>query len=277
MTRTNAPMLSDFLITWFTDWKGRMSGGASVALTLFGILFSPKESNARWLFFLAALLCFIYGSYHVWSVERKALDAERSRNQLPEIKGELLEAHFRSAIAQGAKHPRYLDHYITLKVHLVNVRPVSTTVKEFVLKVETNSGEYFARASRWKQGDLALRKEEKRYGFFNLPVSNNETVVVDLTNVESQDASPLGYGEGRTGWLNFIMPEVSHDQVKEIRRLTLIVVDAFGSSHEVVATPPWRGEGEIINRNEEEYWSKFEAEVKATREMNEPEGNEGRG
>jgi hypothetical protein len=269
-------MFFDFLTQLFADWKGRMSGSASLLLTLLSIIFAFQQGDAKWLFFLAATLCFVYGAYHVWSVEQKELNAERARNQRPEIKGELLEAHFRSAISQGAKHPNYLDYYVTLKLHLVNIRQVSTTIKEFLLKVETNSGEYFARTNRWKQGDLAQRKEEKRYGFFNLPVSNNETVIADLPSIELPNDSPLNYGEGRTGWLNFIMPGVSHEQIKETRLLTLIVVDAFGTSHEIIASPPWKGTGEIFNRNEEEYWAKFDAQVKLVEEREKAKEGEGR-
>lgn len=243
-----------------------MSGSASLLFTVLSLIFAFQQGDVKWFFLLSATICSVYSAYHVWSVERKELNEERARNQRPEIKGELLEAHFRDAISQGGKHPHYLDYYITLKVHLVNIRQVPTTIKEFALKVETGSGEYFARINRWKQGDLAQRKTEKRYGFFNLPVSNNETTVADLPSIESSNAAPLTYGEGRTGWLNFFMPDVSHDQIKEIRQLTLIVVDAFETSHEIIASPPWKGTGEIINRNEEEYWTKFEAQVKLDEE-----------
>jgi hypothetical protein len=269
-------MLYDFLTQLFADWRGRMSGSASLLLTFLSIIFAFQQGDAKWYFFLAATLCFVYGAYHVWSVEREELNAERARNQRPEVKGELLETHFRQAISQGGKHPNYLDYYITLKVHLVNIRQVSTTIKEFVLKVETSSGEYFAHINRWKQGDLAQRKEEKRYGFFNLPVSNNETIIDDLLSIESPHAAPLNYGEGRIGWLNFILPKVSHEQIKEIRLMTLIVVDAFGTSHEIIAAPPWKGVGEIFNRNEEEYWTKFEAQVKLAEEKEKTKEIEGR-
>ena len=253
-----------------------MSGSASLLLTILSIIFAFQQGDAKWLFFLAAALCFVYGAYHVWSVERKELNAERARNRRPEIKGELLDTHFRHAISEGEKHPHHLDYYVTLKVHLVNIRQVSTTIKEFVLKVETNSGEYFAHINRWKQGDLAQRKEEKRYGFFNLPISNNETIVIDLPSIESPNASPLNYGEGRVGWLNFIIPKVSHEQIKEIRLMTLIVVDAFGTSHEIIASPPWKGAGEIFNRNEEEYWAKIEAQVKSAEEKEKAKEGEGK-
>jgi hypothetical protein len=269
-------MLYDFLTQLFADWRGRMSGSASLLLTVLSIIFAFHQGDAKWLFFLAAALSFVYGAYHVWSVERKELMAERSRNQRPEIKGELLETHFREAMSQGGKHPYYLDYYITLKVHLVNIRQVSTTIKEFVLKVETSSGEYFAHINRWKQGDLAQRKEERRYGFFNLPVSNNETIIVDLPSIESLNASPLNYGEGRTGWLNFIMPKVSPEQIKEVRLLTLVVVDAFGTSHEIIASQPWKGAGEIFNRNEEEDWAKLDAQVKLAEEKERAKEGEGR-
>src|SRR5205085_4859828 len=98
----------------------------------------------------------------------------------------------------------------------------------------------------------------------------------DLLSIESPNATPLSYGQGRTGWLNFIMPKVSQEQIKEVRLLTLIVVDAFGTSHEIIAPPPWKGAGEIFNRNEEEYWAKFEAQVKSAEEKEKAKEGEGK-
>jgi hypothetical protein len=257
--------------TFIKYWGAWMSGLASVIFTAWVLFFEPRSETVKQAFTLLAVVAAVATFIQLWAIEHNKYLTEKAKNAYPEIKGELLEVYFREAFGQGGKHPHYIDYYITLNVHLVNIRQVSTTIKEFRLKVETNAGEFYARINRWKQGDLALRKEEKRYGFFNLPVSNNETLTVDLPSIESPNALPLNYGEGRTGWLNFFVPEMSPDQIKEVRRLTLIVVDAFGASHEITASPSWKGIGKILNRNEEEYWLKIEAEGKAAKETEKAE------
>jgi len=56
-----------FTRSFCPDWTARMSGGASLVLTLWGIVWNHPIK--RWHVFLAAFICYFIASFRVWQKE----------------------------------------------------------------------------------------------------------------------------------------------------------------------------------------------------------------
>ncbi len=79
-----------FIRSFWPDWMARMSGGASVALTFWGIVWNHPIK--RWHVFLAAFICYFFASLRVWQKEY-----HRRRASEPIVAGVLERFESRSA------------------------------------------------------------------------------------------------------------------------------------------------------------------------------------
>lgn len=113
--------LRTFLLAWASDWSGRMSGAASVVLTLWATFWPPTPDVARAVLLIVAALCFIYGSYHIWVKEGekiehliKELATERDvvRKEFNAIRWRILTSSLAPAIVDHLRSLRefFLDH-----------------------------------------------------------------------------------------------------------------------------------------------------------------------
>src|SRR5688572_16704355 len=74
-------LLREFFTAWISDWAGRMSGAASLILTFWAAFYPPTIQQSRLALTAAALISFMWGSYHIWTKERKGLEAEKAKHE----------------------------------------------------------------------------------------------------------------------------------------------------------------------------------------------------
>ena len=79
-----------FTRSFWPDWTARMGGGASLVLTLWGIVWNHPIK--RWHVFLAAFICYFIASFRVWQKEYR-----RRRQCEPIVVGILERFESRSA------------------------------------------------------------------------------------------------------------------------------------------------------------------------------------
>jgi hypothetical protein len=79
-----------FVRSFWPDWMARMSGGASIVLTVWGIVWDHPIK--RWHVFLAAFVCYFFASFRVWQKEYR-----RRRQAEPLVVGVLERFESRSA------------------------------------------------------------------------------------------------------------------------------------------------------------------------------------
>lgn len=79
-----------FIRSFWPDWMARMTGGASLVLTLWGIVWNHPIK--RWHVFLAAFVCYFLASFRVWQKEYR-----RRRESTPIVAGVLERFESRSA------------------------------------------------------------------------------------------------------------------------------------------------------------------------------------
>jgi hypothetical protein len=82
--------LRAFIRSFWPDWTARMSGGASLALTFWGIVWNHPIK--RWHVFLAAFICYFFASFRVWQKEYR-----RRHQSEPIVVGVLERFESRSA------------------------------------------------------------------------------------------------------------------------------------------------------------------------------------
>ena len=85
-----------FITALFNDWIARMSGGASIVLTILGFIphkkfnIFSKPNVQRWIFWCTALLCFFVASVSVWTNEHQTigkLEMEINNLSVPKLDG----------------------------------------------------------------------------------------------------------------------------------------------------------------------------------------------
>jgi hypothetical protein len=245
----------DFLKLLLADWRGRMSGSVGLILTLVGFLVEQKW--AKWLFFIAGIFTFLYGSYYVWSKERNALntkqaelDKEKAKSARPDIAVEIQEVYPEFAISQTGKHPYYIDEYYSIKVHLVN-KGRQIAIRRFELYANTEKGVMPCQPTTLEY--LALEREQRLTPKWGVHYSKIETVQETLSDL-SKDKSLITHGDNREGWLRFVLPEISNEQLSEVTGITLWVVDAESNAHKMtINKPQWRQSGNLVNTYRQEF------------------------
>lgn len=79
-----------FLIAIWSDWLTKMSGPATVPLTI-AAFFVSNVAYKKWFAVLAGSMAIVT-SYRVWVHEYERAEAEIAKNQKPDIKGEIIVA-----------------------------------------------------------------------------------------------------------------------------------------------------------------------------------------
>jgi hypothetical protein len=60
-----------FVAKWGEDWTGRMNGIASLGLLIWGTFWPPSVDQGKTIVLAISAVCFVAGSYHVWSKEHQ--------------------------------------------------------------------------------------------------------------------------------------------------------------------------------------------------------------
>ena len=216
-----------FVAAWRADWTGRMSGLASVGFTVWVTFFTPDATLSKFALIAFAVAAFIWGSYHVWVMEHKALLAERT---LPEIKGRIEE----DFIHVNATAKRLSITFIPIVVQLVNHRQTEAGIDRFELTVLIDGKEHKARNIP-DEGLELMRPEFDRFGLR----TNPEGVKERYKDLWKHRREPLKRGAPQYGWLIFVLTDVLiHPSTDCILRLT--VVDVLGGTHQLPDTPKTR-------------------------------------
>ncbi|HEV7857445.1 MAG TPA: hypothetical protein VGO91_02240 [Pyrinomonadaceae bacterium] len=231
-------------------WVALMSGSFSLIREVVGY-YQPEHTDPKPLFRLLGWTCFFISAVIAWIIKQRELVDEKAKNARPEITGEILEVYFQPTAALS-KVPVLTDLYITIKVYLVNTRPKQTTIKKYALMVNTDEGEYYAEETPI-DGDLRLKREQRHQVILGLPASKIEPVLDELPGLGHQRHIALTEGNGREGWLRFVLAEVALDTTKIQEGITtLTIVDAFGTQHKITAYPPFNRTGELVSHDMEE-------------------------
>jgi hypothetical protein len=111
--------IRDYLRAYVKDWISLMSGAASVAFTFWAIFTDPNNVNLRKGLWIVTALCFIIGSYRVWSKEHSEAhrlegETEKEINQIvrefTEIKTSILMSRLDEVIAAELKRLKAFLH-----------------------------------------------------------------------------------------------------------------------------------------------------------------------
>ena len=144
-------------------------------------------------FWFTVWVSFAASAYALWFLEHRQLALEKGLNKLPQIKGRFYQVY----IELGDAHTRdTAEIIITCQINLRNVRPVPTSIEEFLLLVSTPDGTYSGIQCSGR-GFAYLPeggKDEDRYPLDVWEVPNNPL--------------PDGYKQGhieRDKWLRFCL------------------------------------------------------------------------
>lgn len=211
------------------DWVSRMSGIASVVLSLVVTYWSSLAIVWRTLFSITAFICFLLASFWVWKKERKALEKEEAKNAAPDIKGCIDEILINQAFTlerSGA------DCYVTVKAAIKNARPISTAVRSFKLRIKVKGKEYSS--NDFHTGGLRLERQLE-----NSHIDNLANII--------KAKKVLEHGIGEEGYIRFSLEGLfppryrSHDEgwssagakdmffnLEDVEDVSLIVTDYYG-------------------------------------------------
>jgi len=177
-----------FIAAWLADWTGRMSGFASIVLTFWATFFPPNIDKARWALLIAGIVCFVFGSYHIWAKEHKALLAEQAAKLLPELLGEL--KHYENGCVNG----RGVNSAFFLFLNIRNIGTLPTIIRDWSFFVDT--------PDKSLQAVPILFDGELRLG-----LENGQILVVNsVDRIDNKHAdTPIPMGGQATGFIAFIL------------------------------------------------------------------------
>jgi hypothetical protein len=196
---------------------------------------------------------------------RAEIETEKAHSSLSNIGVQIQEVHTENTFSMSGKHPNYIDYYITLKVRLKNrgLRQVSPT--EFILEVVTNEG--ILTTEQVPLDYLAIRREQRVLSKIISTTSEVEDAQENLQDI-SKNAFPIPVGDFRPGWIRFVIPNASPEQIGEIKAITLKVIDALDTPHTItVNKTDWRKSGELINLPEQEFIRQLEEARRDSKEQ----------
>jgi hypothetical protein len=123
--------LKKFFLAVFSNWLSGMSGSLTVPFTVFYLLVPSVAYKS--IFGSLAILAAIVTCYSVWSTEYDRAEREVSKNERPEIIGEVVSITANS-------FPRYVEtglytghFFIHFRVYLCNSRQVPTSLKDVIV------------------------------------------------------------------------------------------------------------------------------------------------
>lgn len=174
---------------------------------------------------------FVLAAFLSWRAERARALHEIAKNEFPELQGEVVEAIFQDYITnniQSSSDPRRLNSFLNFKLHIVNIRPVDTTLKGARLEIICN-GNIIPNQDAWQEG---LRKEPFRMYL-------DEIASEPMLSLLNASNHPLRRGIGVYGWLRY---ETESDVLEygDKALFHFILTDAFGKEHVIARQPgPW--------------------------------------
>lgn len=224
-----------------------LSGISSVVERLI-VTYRGETKPLTW-FWFSVWVCFVISAYALWFLEHRELVRERGLNRFPQIKGRFYQVY----IELGDAHTNNTaEIIITCQINLRNVRPVPTSIEEFLLLVSTPDGTYSG-------------IQCSGTGFAYLPAGgkDGDRYPLDVWEVPNNPL-PDGYKQGhieRDKWLRFRLSVpwdkiIKREEGKsalevpwlfEPTEMILTALDAFDNFNEIHVHSPWRTLGRIVS------------------------------
>lgn len=237
-TLTQGSHARPFTHALYDDGIARFSGGLGVAFVFAAAYYAFVAQHNIAILWLLAVLSIAIAAYRVWVKERRAmLEAqeklliEQTKNAKPEIRGEIEEVHDKWVLPAYRDAEKVsdtsLDHFVTIKARIYNVRPVPTTLR-FELWLQAPRANF--RANRSSLSGLYLRREEHATGTLSR-TARMQTATEELTDLEKLGRTPLALGSEHEGWLRFVIPKADSAYKKDVESLCLVARDIYGGAH----------------------------------------------
>lgn len=167
---------------------------------------------------------------------------ERAKNARPDIQGEIREVHISAA---WEKAPIDCGSVVIVNAYFVNHSPAKSNIKAYELAVTDSKGlTHFSTnlvgVNHWRLG----RGQRRQTGFPDLTFE--KTVWEELLDLSIRIGTmPFESGNGQDGWLAFCMK----DDVPDVHRAYLTIVDAFGGGHTISGIGPWQESGLLVEKD----------------------------
>ena len=174
----------------------------------------------------------------------------------PNIKGEIEEVYDQWAVAvdRPADDASALEYFFTLKARIVNRTAIPTTLR-FELWVQAPRAN--CKTNRSSLANLLIKRTQHGTGLM-AGISQVQSVIDEMPDLERLCRTPLTMGDEREGWLRFVLPRANNPIRKDIESLTLVVKDSYDQEHRIFCPrSKWRKEGELV--------TKFEVEIEQER------------
>ncbi len=220
--------IQGFIVAFFTTWVGWMSGLVSVILTFAGF---RGHANHKKLYFIAACICFIIAPIHIWTVEHRArLRAEDVSK--PKLKATIL--------GNMVGTNKIGQTVLTIFALIVNRgAPSIATSEKLIVKLQ-DGRQIIAKMMMPPLSPVVHMGGAKGYPDVVLKSS-------DYLPNKALD-QPIAQGSGKEGWMMFIVPEASRDELEsDGAELLFQCRDIDGKPVDAPAVPIKRGFGRMYN------------------------------
>lgn len=167
----------------------------------------------------------------------------------PNIKGEITEVYDRWAVAvdQPPDNDSALEYFFTLKARVVNRTAIPTTLR-FELWVQAPHAN--CKTNHSSLANLLIKRTRHGTGLM-VAISQVQSVIEEMPDLELLCRTPLTMGDEREGWLRFVLPRANNPIRKDIESLTLVVKDSYDQEHRIFCPrSKWRKEGELVTKFE---------------------------
>jgi hypothetical protein len=243
----NKPEFVLYLTALWKHWWALMSCAVFTGIAIYVAATNKGNGWLLWALVIASILLFIWASFLAWQDEHRAMLSERSKNEKPDIRGEIREFY---AVTDRGSAPEGCDCFAILKVYLVNHSQTASTIKDYALSMTTNGGLTYHSVAKLSTSTWDLAKDSvTRHGFATGTRQIQERPFDLSTSVAM--AFPLQRGDGKEGWLAFcIKVDGKEDENLEALNVILTLTDALGNQHNITGTSPWKNTGIIIEHEE---------------------------
>lgn len=214
-------MSKDFFVKFWSHWIAA-TGGTVAFLASAYLYLTGKNYLGVGALAVAGIACFFIASYQTWKEEHQKLAAELERNQVPEIRGDILQGVF---CLRKENHEILLANKdVFLNIRLVNHRNVETTIRSFELEIARQS-------KRW------VAQGESRYAV-NVdfrPADSVGLISMAAMGYRISDTMPLRRAIEKQGWVKFEFSGLFGDGTSLSSDLRLTITDSLGGKHEIRA------------------------------------------
>lgn len=256
-------LFRDYAHALHSDGIALMAGSLGVLFAFLAAYFAFIAQHSIAILWLLSCLSIAVASYRVWVKERRRLLAERqllleekAKNAKPELRVEVLEVYSYLAFPLGQqseqdkdKNELPADRFFTIRARVFNVRQTPTTLR-FELWVQPPNAN--CKTSKSSVDGLLFKYEKHTTAAQGDRISKTETVTEEMRDLETECRTPLVFGEGREGWLRFVLQKATNPMRQDIELITLAIKDSYGGT-KVVSVPPseWRTSGEFVTKSNE--------------------------